>query len=96
MTDLDSPYEVLPHTQTARSLRRQDRSRYSQVRLTITRNRNETGTVSLIVRDVRGGRLADTRLIAATVNLESGSPASESPVEALRAAVAALLAGLPG
>lgn len=86
---------VTEHAAGQRRLAPRDTSRYGTLRLTITRNRNGTGTVSVVVRDVRGGMLRDTRLAVTSIDLSPGTPASELPEAALGAALAAAFPGPP-
>ena len=86
----DNPYAVLDHRQAQRILRSMDRSRYGQVRLTITRASGDIGHVSVVVRSVGGGLLRDTRIHAGVVRLPPGSQESIEPIAALKAALAAL------
>lgn len=83
-------YDISEHVAAQRNVRSSDRSQFSTVRLTVTRNRNCTGTVSIILRDVRGGMLRDTRLAVTTITLTPGSLESTDPVMALRAALMAV------
>lgn len=76
-----------PHVQKTRKLSSGDRSRYSQVRLTISRNTSASGTWSLILRTVAGGYLVDFRKAAGSLDLSPGSRASVDPVAALEAAL---------
>lgn len=89
------PYTIMEHAAGRRPLRRQDRSRYSTVRLTITRSSAAYGTVSVIVRSVGAGVASDTRLAVARIDLSPGTTASESPMRALEVALATLLAKAP-
>jgi hypothetical protein len=84
-------YEITEHAAGRSSLRVSDRSRFSTVRLTVTRDMSGTGTVSVIVRDVQGGVQKDTRLATATISLRHGTPGSRDAVEALRLALHAVL-----
>jgi len=83
-------YEVAEHISRTGSVRTSDRSRFGTVRLAVTRNRNGTGTVSVIVRDVRGGMLKDTRLAVAQVAMPEGSLESRDPLALLVAALSAV------
>lgn len=87
-----SPYDITPHTQGTRPLRAGDRSRYTQVRITLTRDAAASGTASLIVRTVGSGQARDSRLVVAKVALEPGSEQSVDPLAALEAALQALRA----
>lgn len=83
-------YDIAEHAAAQRNLRSSDRSQFSTVRLTLTRNRNCTGTVSVILRDVRGGMLRDTRLAVTSIPLTPGSLESTDPLMALRQALEAV------
>lgn len=80
-------YDIAEHAAAQQNLRSSDRSMFSTVRLTVTRNRNGTGTVSVILRDVRNGMLRDTRLAVASIPLTPGTLASTDPLCALRDAL---------
>lgn len=68
-----------------------DSSRYSQVRLTITRTSRETGIVSVVARSAGGGLLTDTRLYATEIPLSPGSRESQDALWALRQALQSLM-----
>lgn len=80
-----------PHANKQRKLSAGDRSRYSQVRLTVSRNSGTTGTWSLITRNVSGGYLVDFRRAAGQIDLPPNSRESNDPVAALAEALRQLL-----
>ena len=86
----ESPYVITEHTQVERALKGNDTSRYTQVRLTVTRDPHGRGTVSVILRRVGGGLLSDVRLGTCTIDLSDGGPSSRDPLVALACAVGAL------
>jgi hypothetical protein len=84
---MDNPYEITPHTAGRRQLSSSDRSRYHQVRLTVTRGRRDDGIVSIIARSVGDGLLQDSRVFAGSISMAPGSPESQDVVAALEAAL---------
>jgi len=84
------PYDTPPHHRGIQALRKGDESRFATVSLTVTRNRNGRGTVSVTVRDVRNGMLRDTRLGIAEIPLTPGSLPASDPLACLTDALDAV------
>lgn len=80
-------YDIEEHVTRNRPARNNDRSVYSTLRLTVTRNRSGFGTVSVIVTDVLRGRMKDTRLSVGTITLCDPEGFSRPHEEDLRRAL---------
>lgn len=88
-------YEVTPHAAGTHRLLPGDKSRYSQVSLTVTRGSNGKAICSLIVRQVGGGLARSRRLAVSSIPMADGSLASTDPYEALYLAFNELTGRLP-
>jgi hypothetical protein len=77
-------YDITEHAAGTKVARNSDRSRFATIRLTITRNRNGTGTVSVILRDMRGGLMTDTRLAVCSIPMMPGTQAAVDALAALQ------------
>jgi len=92
MTD-PTAYRIDAGRTANRDLEPADRSRYTQVRLTVTRELGGRASVSVVARAVGSGRLRDVLLHRTGIPLPPGSPESQDPYAALAAALAHVLSG---
>ena len=87
-------YEITEHVPRRIRDRKSDASRFKTVRLTVQRNDSAWATVSVIVRDVRGGMMLDTRVYAGRIPMSPGSAESDHHSWALASALAAAFPGI--